>query len=315
MHNSEKIVALLFLASIATVYALEMSLIAAFVCRRLKRTKDPPKRLSKAAFLIHLLAVIGIICLAYGYFIEPYWVEVTTVEIQTKKLKGTSLRLLHISDMHCERPRNEKKLVRLVNCLEADIIVFTGDSLNTSKALPMFKETLSSLNAKLGKFAVRGNFDIWFWHDLDLFTGTGFKALDAETVTLQKDGEKFCITGLNCKYPSRFSEVLAKIPDDSFSIFLYHFSDLVEDLECFNVDLYLCGHTHGGQVAMPFYGALITLSKFGKKYEAGLYNVGDTMMYVNRGIGMEGGIAPRVRFLARPEITVFEIAPALSEPG
>jgi predicted MPP superfamily phosphohydrolase len=315
MHNSEKILALVFVGSIASVYVLEICLIAAFVCRRLKRTKDSPTRLSKAAPLIHALAVIGIICFAYGYFIEPYWIEVTTVEIQTKKLKDTSLRLLHISDMHCERPRNEKKLVKLINGLEPDIIVFTGDSLNTSKALPTFKETLNNVNAKLGKFAVRGNFDIWFWHDLDLFTGTGFKALDAETVTLQKDGEKFRITGLNCKPPSRFSEVLAKIPDDSFSIFLYHFSDLVEDLEYFNVDLYLCGHTHGGQIAMPLYGALITLSKFGKKYEAGMYNVGDTIMYVNRGIGMEAGIAPRVRFLARPEITVFEITPARNKPG
>lgn len=315
MHNSEKILALVFVGSIATVYVLEICLIAAFVCRRLKRTKDSPMRLSKAAPLIHALAVIGIICFAYGYFIEPYWIEVTTVEIQTKKLKDTSLRLLHISDMHCERPRNEKKLVKLINGLEPDIIVFTGDSLNTPKALPTFKETLNNLNAKLGKFAVRGNFDIWFWHDLDLFTGTGFKALDAETVTLQKDGEKFRITGLNCKHPSRFSEVLAKIPDDSFNIFLYHFSDLVEDLEYFNVDLYLCGHTHGGQIAMPLYGALITLSKFGKKYEAGMYNVGDTIMYVNRGIGMEAGIAPRVRFLARPEITVFEITPARNKPG
>lgn len=315
MHNSEKIVALVFVASVATVYALEICLIAAFVCRRLKRTKHPPTRLSKAAPLIHALAIIGIICFAYGYFIEPYWIEVTTVEIQTEKLKDTSLRLLHISDMHCERPRNEKTLVKLINALEPDIIVFTGDSLNASNALPTFKETLNNLNAKLGKFAVRGNFDIWFWNDLDLFAGTGFEALDAKTVILQKDGEKFHITGLNCKHPSLFSEVLAKIPDDSFSIFLYHFSDLVEDLEYFNVDLYLCGHTHGGQIAMPLYGALITLSKFGKKYEAGMYNVGDTIMYVNRGIGMEAGVAPRVRFLARPEITLFEITPPRDKPG
>ena len=81
------------------------------------------------------------------------------------------------------------------------------------------------------------------------------------------------------------------------------------DRQHLNVDLYLCGHTHGGQIAMPFYGALITMSKFGKKYEAGMYTVGDTILYVNRGIGMDGGPAPRVRFLARPEITVFEIHP------
>jgi len=67
--------------------------------------------------------------------------------------------------------------------------------------------------------------------------------------------------------------------------------------------------THGGQIALPFYGALITLSKFGKRYESGLYHEAQTSMYVNRGIGMEGGFAPRVRFWATPEITTIEIRP------
>jgi predicted MPP superfamily phosphohydrolase len=63
-------------------------------------------------------------------------------------------------------------------------------------------------------------------------------------------------------------------------------------------------------VALPFYGALVTFSVLGKKYESGLFREGATWMYVNRGIGMEGGFVPRVRFGARPEITVYEIAPA-----
>jgi hypothetical protein len=75
------------------------------------------------------------------------------------------------------------------------------------------------------------------------------------------------------------------------------------------VDLYCAGHTHGGQVALPLYGALITFSKYGKKYEAGLYREGETWLYVNRGIGMEGGSTPRVRFWAPPEVTVIEVSP------
>jgi predicted MPP superfamily phosphohydrolase len=98
-------------------------------------------------------------------------------------------------------------------------------------------------------------------------------------------------------------------------VFLYHFSDLVESLKRVNVDLYLSGHTHGGQVALPFYGAIITLSKFGKKYESGMYRVGETILYVNRGIGLEPRPAPQIRFLARPEITVFDIGPAKRSVG
>jgi predicted MPP superfamily phosphohydrolase len=93
------------------------------------------------------------------------------------------------------------------------------------------------------------------------------------------------------------------------SIFLYHYPEEVENPALRSADIYLAGHTHGGQVALPFYGALLTLSKFGKKYEAGTYKVGQTTLNVNRGIGMEGGHAPRVRFYARPEITVIDIVP------
>ena len=75
------------------------------------------------------------------------------------------------------------------------------------------------------------------------------------------------------------------------------------------MNLYLCGHTHGGQVALPFYGALVTLSRQGKKFEAGKYTIGKTLLYVNRGIGLEAWPAPPVRFLVRPEIAVFDIKP------
>jgi predicted MPP superfamily phosphohydrolase len=81
----------------------------------------------------------------------------------------------------------------------------------------------------------------------------------------------------------------------------------VEDAVEGGTDLYCAGHTHGGQIALPFYGALITFSQFDKRFEAGLYDYKGMALYVNRGIGMEGGMAPRVRFGSRPEITVIDV--------
>jgi predicted MPP superfamily phosphohydrolase len=99
------------------------------------------------------------------------------------------------------------------------------------------------------------------------------------------------------------------LPKDKFSIFLYHYPDEIENVTPHGIDLYCAGHTHGGQIALPFYGALITLSKYGKRFEGGTYRVDNTWLNVNRGIGMEGGPAPRVRFWATPEITVIDVLP------
>jgi hypothetical protein len=92
-------------------------------------------------------------------------------------------------------------------------------------------------------------------------------------------------------------------------VLLYHAPDPILEMADAGVDVVLSGHTHGGQVRLPFYGALITLARHGKRFDMGLYRVKETWLYVSRGLGMEGGLAPRVRFLARPEITVIDLVP------
>jgi uncharacterized protein len=298
----------IFFVLLLAVYIKEGLLISGFILHRLRRREGPSNFFTKKAVVIHILAVIGIFCFLYGIFIEPHWIEVKKVELETGKFSRTSLRVVQISDLHTDQGGiNEKKLIGMVNSLNPDIIVFTGDTVNTPKALPIFKSTLKSLKANIGKFAVNGNFDYWFLRGLDLFGGTDFVVLDGETVRITKDSNAFFISGLNFEHGRYWPDLLRRVPREYYSIFLYHTPDLIEDLKGANVDLYLAGHTHGGQVALPFYGAVITLSKYGKKYEAGEYKVGNTVLYVNRGLGGDGKWGVRVRFLARPEITVFDI--------
>jgi predicted MPP superfamily phosphohydrolase len=301
---------LIFVGVIFAVYAAEAYLIFGVIKSKRKGQGIPKRFWSGRAIIIHLLTTAGVICLLYGHFIEPYWVEVKKVEIPTSKLHQTTVRLVQISDTHCTiTPLNEKKMVEIINRLKPDIIVFTGDSANNSRGLKRFKETMGKLEAPLGKFAVRGNIDVYFWSGADIFGGTGFIELDGNSIEIDKNGEKIWITGVSCEKENKAGDVLKKVPDDCFSVFLYHFPDLAQDLNGMHVDLYLAGHTHGGQIALPFYGAIITLSKFGKKYESGEYKVGNTILYVNRGLGLAAGINPKMRFFARPEITVFDLKP------
>jgi predicted MPP superfamily phosphohydrolase len=307
----EGIIALaVFLGVIVAVYAAEAFLLFGVVCNKHKGMGFPKRFWSSRAIIIHLLAIAGVICAFYGHFIEPYWVEVKMVEIPTSKLHQTAVRLVQISDTHCTtKAMNEKKMVEIINGLKPDVIVFTGDAANNGSGLKRFKETMKGLDARLGKFAVRGNIDAGFWYGTDIFAGTCFVGLDGNTIDIDKDGEKICISGVSWERQNRASDVLRKVPDDCFSVFLCHFPDSAEDLKGLNIDLYLSGHTHGGQIALPFYGAIITLSKFGKKYESGEYKVGSTILYVNRGLGLAAGINPKIRFFARPEITVFDLKP------
>jgi hypothetical protein len=79
------------------------------------------------------------------------------------------------------------------------------------------------------------------------------------------------------------------------------------------VDLYFCGHTHGGQIRLPLLGALITSSELGKRYEMGRYKEKGTTLYVSRGLGMEGLGAPRARFLSPPEVILWNLSGAGEE--
>jgi predicted MPP superfamily phosphohydrolase len=81
------------------------------------------------------------------------------------------------------------------------------------------------------------------------------------------------------------------------------------------IDLYLCGHTHGGQIRLPFYGAILTSACTGKQYEMGPYLEQETLLYISRGIGLEGLSAPRMRLLCRPEIILFTLSNGQEENG
>lgn len=310
MSLREEISLLLFGLLVVAVYGLEFVLLLGYVLVRIRRGSWKSIRLTKLDLALHVLAAVGVICLLYGYFVEPRWIDVTETTIRTAKLKSTGFRIVQISDLHCDRtPRNEERAIQIIQRLRPDIIVATGDFLNRASALPRLQAMLRRLDAPLGKFAVKGNFDIGWWSDLDLFESTGFRVLDRDTVVVTKQEDAIAISGLSFGLAEVYRDVLQEPVGGRFHIFLFHTPDLIEDIRGLGVDLYLCGHTHGGQVALPPYGALITFSKFGKRYEAGRYEFDGTMLYVNRGLGLEPAPAPQVRFLARPEIAVFDIVP------
>jgi predicted MPP superfamily phosphohydrolase len=308
----EDFVLLSFIAFVAAVFLLAALAVIRIMLRRFGRLAAPSRAHVLMQRVVLMLALAGLLCIAYGYFIEPYRLSITRVRIETAKLpRGTRpIRLIHISDLHSDpQVRLEERLPGVIAAERPDLIVFTGDAINSTEGLPILRNCLTRLAQIAPTFVVKGNWDAWFWRGQKLFEETGVRELKNEAFKFDVGGASLWIAGTPVGGEHKFEQTLDAIPPEAFSIFLYHYPDLINEVAAKKVDLYCAGHTHGGQVALPLYGALITLSKFGKRYESGLYRVDRTHLYVNRGIGMEGGPAPRVRFWARPEVTVIEIAP------
>ena len=259
------------------------------------------------------------LCAMDGFLIEPFSLQVTHHEFSFDRLptEGLPLRIAHLADPHVERTTvRERKLVTLVDELQPDLILLTGDYLNLSylgddTARRDFRTLASQLHAPYGVYAVRGSVDSPLLTER-LFAGLDIVVLENENVRLDVEGQEIYLVGVACSHDlsidiPRLDQALRGVPPDSFKILLYHSPDLIEAASERGIDLYLAGHTHGGQIRLPLYGAVFTSSIYGKQYEAGLFQEGRTYLYVSRGLGLEGAHAPRARFLCRPEVAVHTL--------
>jgi predicted MPP superfamily phosphohydrolase len=147
----------------------------------------------------------------------------------------------------------------------------------------------------------------------NLFMGLDVHFLDNEVIRIPQLGEHFKLVGLeyNTWYEDEdiLQGLITHLNPDDYTLLLYHSPDLAYIARDLGIDLYLTGHTHGGQFRLPFFGALTTGSRYHKAFEMGLYHLDNTTLYVSRGLGMAGGIAPRIRFLDPPEVVVIDLIP------
>ena len=273
---------------------------------------------------IWVLQSMGTLLVVYAFWIEPQRLVVTKQHLSTEKMDlSTPIRILHFGDLHVERiTKRERELIARAQSLDPDLILFSGDILSysfveDSPAQQEARAVLSQLAANHTVYAVAGSPPLDRKDVLGkIYDGIQITLLETTRVQLQLGGNRMTLTGLPCTHDPEYDGAeLMKLPPvsrESFDILLYHSPDLAPTAAELGYDLQLSGHTHGGQVRLPLYGALYTSSLLGKRYEAGRYQVGDMTLYVTRGLGMEGKAAPRVRFLCPPEIVLWEIGGRIS---
>lgn len=274
----------------------------------------------KASFKIRLFRFFGIIFVfliilaLYVVFIEPNLLFMTKKNIVLKNFPPSfaGIKAAHISDFHFGAftgINSVRRVVRAVNNLKPDIIFVTGDFIDVTEKekICLLADEVAKLKAKYGTFAVLGNHDHWM--DAPFLkarlTQKGIRVLDNESVKITNGRESIYIVGVDDPYLEKddLVKALTDTPPGGVKILLAHSPQIIPQAVEKNIDLVLAGHVHGGQAKVPFlYKQVLPVPDFAKKYSGGYYTIGNTQMYVNRGIGMFG--LP-LRFLSPPEIAVF----------
>lgn len=286
------------------------------------------KKFSRRSFIKKTIGsfftIVGAGCGGYFYAheIEPRLLKVTSHEIKHADIPKSfdGFKIVQFSDTHLgfHYDLNQfKKLMKQISTLKPDVIFFTGDLMDAPNEYPFPDEIvplLKGLKAPFGKYSIYGNHDHG-GYGTDLYKNimelADFRLLLNDSKQIQMlDGNSIYILGIDDAMLGRpdFLSATSNVPKNQYKILLSHAPDLADFAAQYGIQLQLSGHSHGGQIQIPFVGALIT-PKFAKKYREGFYEINNLessplTLYVNRGIGTT---RLPFRFFSKPEITVFTL--------
>ena len=271
-------------------------------------------RIGLAAF-----ALLALLLSAWAFLIEPdrLILHEQTIVLPHWPRELDGLRVAVLSDIHAGSPfiNTEKlnEIVQRTNETRPDLTVILGDLMVRDRFYrhpldpAMIASALKGLHARLGVYAVLGNHDWWFdGPRVQLaLTNAQITVLENEVVQVQSNGSSFFLCGISDLWtrPQDIPGTLQKIPDGVPAIAITHNPDIFPDLPA-RVALTLAGHTHGGQVNLPFIGRPVVPSRYDQRYAAGLIQEGDKQLFVTTGIGTS--IIP-VRFRVPPEIAILTL--------
>jgi uncharacterized protein len=277
---------------------------------RLRKLKIP-----KAIQVILATCILLFLTSIYAHKIEPNWLEVkhTSISLPNLDRAFAGYRIVQLTDLHVgdglKRAQLER-IVAVVNAQQPDAIVLTGDyvSKNPERQAKLLTNTLAGLHARDRVLAVLGNHDAFDGNSPSVrrsIANSGVTLLENTIYTVNRNGATLHIAGVGDVWfgAAKLDKVLAQLPATGVAIMLAHEPDFADATAATGrFGLQLSGHSHGGQVRIPFMKKKYPL--YGVKYPIGQYQVGDMIQYTSRGVGFP---SIHARFNCRPEISVFDL--------
>jgi hypothetical protein len=258
--------------------------------------------------------VAGLALSFYGVMVRRRWVRVRTLDISVPGLGAAfdGYRIAQLSDLHIGGlgpRRHAERWVARANALDVDLVALTGDYVTSGVAFHHdIAAVLTGLRARDGVVAVMGNHDYFGDGEpmMSLLRGGGVTVLCNEHRTITRGDDRLVIAGVDDTYTRRadIERALEGRDERLPLVALAHDPQLFRELARRGAALVLSGHTHWGQLALPFVAERVNVSRLSYRYHAGLYFSGASTLYVHPGLGTTG---PPVRLGAPPEITVLRL--------
>lgn len=268
------------------------------------------ERTSRRVFLFG--AGAAALTASYSVFIERYLVQVNRYDVFVSNLPPAFVgyQIAHLTDTHLGWMTSTKflnEVVDIANDVGADLIVGTGDFVHRQpEEVGAVWPLLKRLRARDGVCCVLGNHDHWAdeRESLSRLESSGFSVRHS-VVPLVRNGQRLLVLGAGDHMEDRFglNDLLQAARPEDCRIVLAHNPDAADQPRGGRIDLMLSGHTHGGQIRIPGYGAPI-LPVHNKAYDQGLKTVGDMSLFISRGVGC---VAIPARFASPPEVAVLRL--------
>ena len=244
---------------------------------------------------------------------DLYDIEVTKHDIFIDDLPASfdNFRIAFLTDTHVTsfmRRAFYRECVARVNAFDPDLVLLGGDFVTWRKDIPLMADLLlTGLTARDGVYAVLGNHDYWSNGDdvRAAMEGRGVRFIINRNLRLERNGEHLRLLGIDEVYRGApdVDAAFADVGENEPAIGVSHHPDIIDSLDGRRLDLLVCGHTHGGQIRLPFFGAIVVPSIHEGEFAAGFHRVRGVLMYVSRGIGA----VPPLRILCRPEVATFTL--------
>jgi predicted MPP superfamily phosphohydrolase len=294
----------------AAVWALVPSVVGTVVAPVVELIRGLPVTLPVGVYMWSYLS--GLVVCGYGILVRRRWYRVVEREVVIPELAPglDGMRIAHLSDLHIGglTPRSwGLAWSRAANARAPDLAVVTGDLVTSGNDFDDdVADVIRELRAKMGVVVSMGNHD--YFGDGEALASTlrarGLSVLRNEGVVLERQGAKLWLAAIDDTWTRRndMARAMKGRPEGATTILLAHDPGTFDGASEAGVDLVLSGHTHGGQIAMPFLSRTVSLAMFAYRYRLGLYRRGRSVLYVHPGLGTTG---PPMRLGVAPEVTIL----------